>query len=183
MRTLEFTPAELEALPAGLRRIVEGDAPPETPNPAVTAMVREQLERSPPPPLAALYGRAVRIDPRVRKLTLRQFNARYPLQIRRAMKPAEARRRKRTQVPSPSPVAADGPQPPAATPSTNGRARETAPRPPGDAEARRRIRAILFEWANLVAGARSKAEVVEAMTRVDEHARRVVRALSDDGRF
>lgn len=183
MRTLEFTPSELEALPAGLRRMVEGDAPPETPNPAVTAMVREQLERSPPPPLAALYGRAVRIDPRIRKLTLRQFNARYPLQVRRAMKPEEARRRKRTQAPSPSPAADDGPEPPVATPSANGGARETAPRPPGDAEVRRRIRAILFEWARLVAEARSKAEVVEAMARVDEHARRAVRAVSDDARF
>lgn len=56
-----------------------------TANPEVMAMVREQLQRRSPPSTAALYGRAVRIDPSIRELTLRQFNARYPLQVRRGM--------------------------------------------------------------------------------------------------
>lgn len=56
-----------------------------TTNPEVMAMVREQLGRRSPPSTAALYGRAVRIDRAIRELTLRQFNARYPLQVKRRM--------------------------------------------------------------------------------------------------
>lgn len=48
-------------------------------------MVREQLQRINPPSTEALYGRAARIDPAIRELTLRQFNARYPLRVRREM--------------------------------------------------------------------------------------------------
>lgn len=60
-------------------------------NPEVMTMVREQLQRRSPPSTAALFGRAVRIDPTIRELTLRQFNARYPLQVKRRM---SARKRK-----------------------------------------------------------------------------------------
>lgn len=49
----------------------------------ILEMVREQLQRTNPPSTEALYGRAARIDPAIRQLTLRQFNARYPLRVRR----------------------------------------------------------------------------------------------------
>lgn len=58
-------------------------------NREVMEMVREQLGRRSPPSVPALYGRAVRIDPSIRELSLRQFNARFPLQVRRE----KARRR------------------------------------------------------------------------------------------
>lgn len=52
-------------------------------------MVRRQLRRSNPPDTEALYGRAARIDGGIRDLSLRQFNARYPLRVRREMARAE----------------------------------------------------------------------------------------------
>lgn len=57
-------------------------------------MVREQLQRTNPPSTEALYGRAARIDSSIRALSLRQFNARYPLRVRREM----AREEKGTEV-------------------------------------------------------------------------------------
>lgn len=49
----------------------------------VMAMVRRQLDRENPPDTKAMYGRAVRIDPSIRDLSLRQFHAKYPLKIKR----------------------------------------------------------------------------------------------------
>lgn len=57
------------------------DADPE--DDPVMAMVRRQLERENPPDTKALYGRAIRIDPSLRELSLRQFHAKYPLKIKR----------------------------------------------------------------------------------------------------
>lgn len=48
-------------------------------DPDVLEMVRRQLERDPPPSTAALYGRAAQINEDIYELSLRQFNARYPL--------------------------------------------------------------------------------------------------------
>lgn len=100
----------------------------------IMEMVRAQLERDPPPPLAALYGRAVRLNPEIRNLSLRQFNARYPLQVRRRMK-REAERR--------------------AGPSPDG----GKPRRAASDEVRARVRAVLLQYAKAVSGARTTAEL------------------------
>lgn len=49
----------------------------------IMSMVRKQLDRTNPPGTKALYGRAVRLDPSIRELSLRQFHAKYPLKIKR----------------------------------------------------------------------------------------------------
>lgn len=61
---------------------------PETQN-ELRQMIRRQLRRRRPPDTKALYGRAVRIDPEIRQLDLRQFNARHVLPVRREMKREE----------------------------------------------------------------------------------------------
>jgi hypothetical protein len=50
---------------------------------AIMSMVRRQLDRANPPDTKALYGRAIRLDPSIRELSLRQFHAKYPLKIKR----------------------------------------------------------------------------------------------------
>jgi len=49
----------------------------------VMNMVRRTLVENPEVSNEALYAAAVALDPSVAKLTLRQFHARYPLQVRR----------------------------------------------------------------------------------------------------
>lgn len=111
-------------------------------------MVRGQLERESPPPLAALYGRAVRLNPEIRELSLRQFNARYPLQVRRQLKREQRGLR----------------------PSGDGRRSTGQERNPGrtaSPELRARIRVILIQYAKAVAGARTTAEVIDVLEGVE----------------
>lgn len=51
----------------------------------IMEMVRAELEEDPDAENKALYRKAKKIDPAVEDLTLRQFHARYPLQVKRAM--------------------------------------------------------------------------------------------------
>jgi len=172
------------------------ETPPRATDPAIVEMVREQLRRDPPPPLAALYGRALRIDPAIRKLSLRQFNALYPLQVRRRLKREAERAAKRAQRTTP-PADVRGQR---TTPADDARGRRTTPaddargrptsagtderarrtRTPGrgEAELRRRVRAILLDWARLVSGSRSKVEVVEAVGQVDDYVHAIYRLLA-----
>lgn len=53
-------------------------------------MIRRQLRRRTPPGTASLYGRAVRIDGSVRELSLRQFNAKYVLRVKRELSRRDA---------------------------------------------------------------------------------------------
>ena len=71
-----------------VHRLQEEKKPKGT-DPEVLEMVRQQLRRDPPPPLSALYGRAVRLNPEIRRLDLREFNARYALRARRQLKAEE----------------------------------------------------------------------------------------------
>jgi hypothetical protein len=60
-------------------------------DPEIVKMVRDQLvRRKSPPNIKALYGRAIRINEEIRELSLRQFNALYPLQVRRELKRKES---------------------------------------------------------------------------------------------
>lgn len=157
----------------------EESSSPDT-NPEVMEMVREQLRRDPPPPLSALYGRAVRIDPEIRNLDLRQFNAKYPLQVRRQKKRAE---RKDDGGSPPSAGGGTGTGPDAAEAPSEGAGR----RPEGgqgkagsadrgaDASAeaqalRGRVREILIQYAKAIARAETRSELLEAILQAETHA-------------
>lgn len=138
-----------------LKHLQKERAPtPAERDPEVMQMVREQLQREPPPSLAALYGRAVRINPAIRKLTLRQFNARYPLQVRRRMKAERSATR---------------------SSSGNGRnrGREGRSRAPDDRidpdELRARVRPVLLRYARAVAAAESTADLIDVLEEVDSY--------------
>lgn len=111
----------------------------------ILEMVRRQLGRKNPPTTEALYGRAARIDPSIRDLTLRQFFAKYPLRVKRA----QARRQKDEQ--GESERAYSG------TPGT--RDGHQSPRTPRNQ--RTEIRRILCEFGGEVAEAESRAALVK----------------------
>lgn len=134
-------------------------------DPKVVKMVRDQLvRRKSPPNVKALYGRAIRINEGIRDLSLRQFNALYPLQVRRELKREEneASSTERSSDARSSEERASG---------------RTTPDPNGGAvheEARRSaIRSELLAFARAVARAGGSAELIDLVLDLDAWVERV----------
>lgn len=66
-------------------------------NEKVMEMVRKELEASPDASTTELHEKAKKVDPAMKDLSIRQFHARYPLQVKRKKSLAEGggRRRKK----------------------------------------------------------------------------------------
>lgn len=144
-------------------------------DPKIVKMVRDQLtRRKSPPNVKALYGRAVRINPEIRKLSLRQFNAIYPLQVRRQLKREERRAsRPAVQATESKPGAARG----------NGgsrRAKDGAARAVADRR-RSAVRSELFAFAGTVAQASGRGELIDVVLDLDRWIDRVESAVRGSG--
>ncbi|HET9984731.1 MAG TPA: hypothetical protein VFQ38_14135 [Longimicrobiales bacterium] len=66
-----------------------------TGNDRVLQMVREEIERNPAVRTDELFDRAKKLDKSVAGMSIRQFHARYPLQIKRMRAALRPRRRAR----------------------------------------------------------------------------------------
>ena len=66
-------------------------------NPKVMEMIETEIRKNPDVSNPELFEKAKAIDKKVAKLSPRQFNAMYPLQVKRAMKPSRPRKRSRTR--------------------------------------------------------------------------------------
>ncbi|HEX7123032.1 MAG TPA: hypothetical protein VF178_11725 [Gemmatimonadaceae bacterium] len=67
----------------------------------VLEMVRSELERDPNVSTTELFEKAKKLDRTIKSLSLRQFHARYPLQVKRAraaLRPRRRRLRKKAAV-------------------------------------------------------------------------------------
>jgi hypothetical protein len=64
-------------------------------NPKVMEMIEAELKKNPDISNKELFDRATQVDKGISKLSARQFNAMYPLQVKRALKP---RKRGRTEA-------------------------------------------------------------------------------------
>lgn len=64
-------------------------------NPEVMAAVEAELKKNPDVSNPELFEKAKAVDGTVAELSARQFNAMYPLQVKRAMQPSRPRRRSR----------------------------------------------------------------------------------------
>lgn len=60
----------------------------------VMEFVEKEIKKNPDVETQTLYDKAKEVDKGVGKLTLRQFHARYPLQVKRRMAPKKPRRRR-----------------------------------------------------------------------------------------
>ncbi len=60
-------------------------------NAKVMKMVEDEIGKNPNVTTAELYEKAKKIDKGMEKLSARQFNARYPLQVKRKMAPPRRR--------------------------------------------------------------------------------------------
>jgi hypothetical protein len=125
-------------------------------NPKVMEMIAEEIKKNPDVSNPELLEKAKKIDRSVGKLTPRQFNARYPLQVKRAMKPRKRTRRKAASKPS-------------------GKRSARSASANGD---RDKVRAILLDLAKDIANAQGKGDVVDVIAGIDRYVDRVLKAAS-----
>lgn len=122
-------------------------------NPQVMEMVEKELKKNPDISNTELLEKAAKIDSSVEKLTPRQFNARYPLQVKRAMKPAKRTRKM-------------------ATTAKRSKARSKAT----DGTQRDGVRNVLLQLAKDVGNAEGKGDVVDVVAGIDRYVDKVLKA-------
>lgn len=133
-------------------------------NDRVMDMVRKELKKNPDAENQELYEKAKKVDGSVDDLSLRQFHARYPLQVKRQLaqkkggKKGGRKRKSRKKSRS------------------GGRGGGSASGADRDA-----IRGTLLQFAKDVSSAEGKAEMIDLLTSVDDYVDDVVKAL-DGGR-
>jgi hypothetical protein len=139
-------------------------------NEDVMNMVKSELEKDPSIGLESLYARAKAIDSSVGELSLRQFHARYPLQVKRGKsraegkKPRRAARKARSSTRKGEERAAAGePRQPRGGRSTGG----------GEYGDREKIRSLFLEFASEFASAESRTDIVRVLSSVDAYVNRV----------
>lgn len=64
-------------------------------NEKVMSMVDQEIRKNSDITTRELYEKAKKVDGNIANLTIRQFNARYPLQVRRKLAPPRPRRRRK----------------------------------------------------------------------------------------
>ncbi len=64
----------------------------------IEEFVREELQRNPGASTAELFEKAKKLDRNLAKLSIRQFHARYPLQVKRQLAAQRPRRRRRVRT-------------------------------------------------------------------------------------
>lgn len=131
-------------------------------NEKVMKMVRDELKKNPDAENKDLYQKATNVDDSIGELSLRQFHARYPLQVKRqlAQKKGGTRGKKKKKK------------------STRTRSKKRSRGSGADREA---IRGTLLQFAKDVSSAGDKAEMIDLLTSVDEYVDDVVKALDGGG--
>lgn len=122
----------------------------------VMTFVERQLKKDPKISSRQLFERARKMDSAVARLSLRQFHAKYPLQVKRRLAPKK-RTKKRTPKPAAAPRARRAP----------------APRVSGDEAA---IRRVLLRFAKDVSAAEGKTETIEILANVDRYVADIMKA-------
>lgn len=126
-------------------------------------MVMERLEKEPAVDWVELKQDAEKLDQSIAKLTQRQFNARYPLQASRMLKQGGVVR-EAAEAPAGQEVVAT----PART-TVRSHRNSRRGRKPKIEERRARAREILLAYAQELVQVESKAEVVEALAKLDDY--------------
>src|SRR5687768_10290585 len=176
-----ITPNPFERLPRGLE---ERHLPPPleeaAPDPAeetapqrhedVIARVRELLGKYPTLGSRQLFDLAIRMHPDLEQTGFRSFHARYVLPLKREKARAEGR--------LPKPRTPRTPPRRRRSRTAPGEAAEptTAPAAVDTAQVRARVREVLLRLARQVAVADTRADLVDALARVEEMVDEVLRA-------
>ncbi len=134
-------------------------------NPKVMDMVQAEIKKNPKVSNNELFQKATALDKDVAKLSARQFNARYPLQVKRTMAPKRKAARR----------GAAGRGRKGAAPAGKARG-ATRTKAAGQDGSRDRIRTLLLELARDVANASGKGDVIDVVAGIDRYVDRVLKA-------
>lgn len=166
-------------------------------NQRVMDLVRREIAKNPGVSSEALFEKAKKVDSSIGRLSTRQFHAKYPLQVKRALKRAgggagrkaakATKKGRRGPGRPPKSATKRGPGRPPKSAGKRGRrrraARTSAPAATavstaaaGTGASRDAVRALLLQFASDVAGAPGKPEVVKVLTGVDRLVDRVIQA-------
>lgn len=121
----------------------------------VMSLVEEELKKKPDASTEQLYEKAKSADSSIGKLTLRQFNARYPLQVKRRAGAKRGRRRARKS-----------------TTATKTRRRRGS----GGDDGRQAVREAFLRFASDLAAADERAQLVKVLASVDRYVDQVLKA-------
>ena len=117
----------------------------------VMSLVEQELEKKPDASVDELYDKAVKVEKSIGSLTKRQFNARYPLQVKRR-KGGTSGRKKKSRKRSASRRKKS---------TTNG--------------AREAVRGVFLRFASDLAAAEARKDVVEVVASVDKYVDEVLK--------
>ncbi len=120
----------------------------------VMALVERRLAKQPDLETSQLYEEAKKVDPSVGDLTLRQFHARYPLQVKRRLAAARGGGRRRS------------------------RARRRRREPALDRAA---VRQSLLRFAQDISAAEGKADVIDVLANMDRYVDEIAGAVDGKG--
>lgn len=139
-------------------------------NPKVMELVQAEIRKNKDISNKELFDRATALDKSIGKLSARQFNARYPLQVKRSMAPKKKVTRKAASARGRK-AAAGGPKRGAA--ATKSRA---GGRSQDQGRGRDQIRNVMLDLAREVANAQGKGDVIDVVAGIDRYVDRVLKA-------
>lgn len=147
----------------------------------VMAMVERELEKNPDMGSGDLFEKVKGKHSSIAELSVRQFHARYPLQVKRRKKASSGASSSKKRTPSKKRSAGkSGTRRSAAkkrstgTSKTRTRTRRTAA--PAPRNTREAVRGILMRFATELASAEAKAEVVKVLAGTDRYVDEVIDA-------
>ncbi|MHB1194143.1 MAG: hypothetical protein ACYC6F_13970 [Longimicrobiales bacterium] len=118
----------------------------------VLSAVEAELKRHPEATVDELFAVALGVNEEVAGLSKRQFHARYPLQVKRKLRPPKPRRPRR-----PKPSVKRG-------------------RKPADGSVREAVRASFLEFASELSAAEARKDLVRVVAGVDRYVDEVLKA-------
>ena len=127
----------------------------------VMSFVQDELRKNPDAKTSELYEKAKGTLPSVKQLTVRQFHARYPLQIKRRQA-AAAKEKQKEAKPS--------------GPRRRGPRRKAAPQAQNSNGDRDVIRRVLLEFAGDLSAAEARKDLVKVLANVDSYVDAVLKA-------
>ncbi len=131
------------------------------PHERVMEFVERELKKNPKIGSSDLFKKAKKVSRSVSGMTIRQFHAKYPLQVKRRLAPKKSRKpRAKAKKPRQSP----------ARKPTRRRAAKTAG---GNRDA---IRVVLLSFAKDLSAAESQLATIEVLANLDKYVDRVVKA-------